>query len=42
VGKMADANEIAPLALWLLSPLSRYVTGRTITHDGGVVKGIFG
>lgn len=42
VGKMAEAPEIAPLALWLLSPLSRYVTGQTITHDGGVVKGIFG
>jgi hypothetical protein len=38
VGKMAEAPEIAPLALWLLSPLSRYVTGQTITHDSGVVK----
>lgn len=42
VGKMAEASEIASLALWLLSPLSRYVTGQTITHDGGTVKGIFG
>lgn len=42
VGKMADANEMASIALWLLSPLSRYVTGQTITHDGGAVKGIFG
>ena len=42
VGKMAEAHELAPLALWLLSPLSRYVTGQTITHDGGMVKGIFG
>ncbi len=42
VGKMAEASEMASLALWLLSPLSRYVTGQTITHDGGVVKGIFG
>lgn len=42
VGKMAEAGEITPLALWLLSPLSRYVTGQTFTHDGGTVKGIFG
>lgn len=42
VGKMAEADEMASLALWLLSPLSRYVTGQTITHDGGAVKGIFG
>jgi 3-oxoacyl-[acyl-carrier protein] reductase len=42
VGKMADADEMATIALWLLSPLSRYVTGQTITHDGGAVKGIFG
>lgn len=42
VGKMAEASELASIALWLLSPLSRYVTGQTITHDGGVVKGIFG
>ena len=42
VGKMAAADEMASLALWLLSPLSRYVTGQTITHDGGAVKGIFG
>lgn len=42
VGRMAEAGEIASIALWLLSLLSRYVTGQTITHDGGVVKGIFG
>lgn len=42
VGKMATAEEMAPLALYLLSPLSRYITGQTITHDGGTVSGIFG
>jgi 3-oxoacyl-[acyl-carrier protein] reductase len=42
VGRMATADEMASLALWLLSPLSRYVTGQTITHDGGAVRGIFG
>lgn len=42
VGKMAGADEMAAIALYLLSPLSRYMTGQTITHDGGTVKGIFG
>ena len=42
VGKMATADEMASIALWLLSPLSRYVTGQTFTHDGGTVRGIFG
>jgi len=42
VGKMATADEMASIALWLLSPLSRYVTGQTITHDGGTVRGVFG
>ncbi len=42
VGEMGKPEEFASIALWLLSPLSRYVTGQTITHDGGTVKGIFG
>jgi 3-oxoacyl-[acyl-carrier protein] reductase len=42
VGKMGEANEMAVLACWLLSPLSRYVTGQTFSHDGGLAKGIFG
>jgi len=42
VGEMGKPEEFAGIALWLLSPLSRYVTGQTITHDGGTVKGIFG
>lgn len=42
VGKMAKPEEMATLALWLLSPLSRYVTGQTITHDGGMVNSLFG
>lgn len=42
VGKMGEADEMARLALWLLSPYSRYVTGQTFSHDGGLVKGIFG
>jgi 3-oxoacyl-[acyl-carrier protein] reductase len=42
VGEMGKPEELASLALWLLSPLSRYVTGQTITHDGGLVSSIFG
>jgi len=42
VGSMGTPDEMASLALWLLSPLSRYVTGQTMTHDGGLVSGVFG
>lgn len=42
VGDMGKPEEMANLAVWLLSPLSRYVTGQTITHDGGLVTSLFG
>lgn len=42
VGKMGTAEELASLAVWLLSPVSRYITGQTISLDGGTNKGIFG
>ncbi|MFK5854715.1 MAG: SDR family oxidoreductase [Bacteroidota bacterium] len=42
VGEMGKPEEMASIALWLLSPLSRYVTGQTITHDGGLVNSFFG
>jgi 3-oxoacyl-[acyl-carrier protein] reductase len=35
-------DDIAILAVWLLSPSSRFVTGETITVDGGSIKHIFG
>jgi len=38
VGALGEAGDFASLALWLLSPMSRYVTGETITVDGGAVK----
>lgn len=41
-GKMGDPDELASLALWLLSPHSGYVTGQTISVDGGVNRGVFG
>ncbi len=42
VGSMGTPEEMAGIASWLLSPNSRYVTGQTFTHDGGLVKSIFG
>lgn len=39
---LGDPDDMASLALWLLSPHSRYVTGQTISHDGSVMKGTFG
>lgn len=42
VGMLGEASDFASLALWLLSPASRYITGQTITVDGGAVKSVFG
>lgn len=38
VGALGLPADFASLALWLLSPHSRYVTGQTITLDGGSIK----
>lgn len=40
--KIGNPEDFASLALWLLSPHSNYITGQTITVDGGLVKGIMG
>ncbi len=42
VGVLGEAADFASLAIWLLSPASRFITGQTITIDGGAVKGIMG
>ena len=42
VGALGDPKDLASLATWLLSPSSRYITGQTISVDGGQIKGIFG
>lgn len=42
VRRMGTAEELASLAAWLLSPHSGYVTGQTISHDGGAISGLFG
>ncbi|MGM0529836.1 MAG: SDR family oxidoreductase [Bacteroidota bacterium] len=42
VGFIGDPKKLASLAKWLLSPDSEYITGQTISVDGGVIKGIHG
>lgn len=42
VGRMGEPFEFGMLAAWLLSPYSGYITGQTITVDGGSVKGVMG
>jgi 3-oxoacyl-[acyl-carrier protein] reductase len=41
-GRIGRLEEFASLALWLLSPLSSYVTGQTISIEGGSVRGTMG
>jgi NAD(P)-dependent dehydrogenase (short-subunit alcohol dehydrogenase family) len=40
IGRFAEANEIAELAVWLCSDSASYVTGSTYGIDGGYVAGI--
>ena len=42
VGLLGSPDDFASLALWLLSAQSRFVTGQTISVDGGVIKGTMG
>lgn len=39
-GQLGDPNDLASLAIWLLSEQSKYVTGQTISIDGGLIKGV--
>jgi 3-oxoacyl-[acyl-carrier protein] reductase len=39
VGVLGEATDFASLAVWLLSKYSSYITGQTITVDGGMVRG---
>jgi 3-oxoacyl-[acyl-carrier protein] reductase len=41
VKALGNPDDFAGLAVWLLSPQSRYVTGQTIAIEGGMVKGVF-
>lgn len=42
VGRFGKGEELASLAAWILSPHASYVTGQTISHDGGAIHGLFG
>ncbi|GMN11284.1 SDR family oxidoreductase [Croceitalea sp. MTPC9] len=42
VKQIGNPEDFASLALWLLSPYSKYITGQTISVDGGLVKGTLG
>ncbi len=37
LGRYAQAEDIAEVAVWLLSDASRYVTGQTIPVEGGAL-----
>ena len=41
IGRMGEPADLGSLALWLLSPMSRYVTGQTIVVDGGFMNGVY-
>jgi 3-oxoacyl-[acyl-carrier protein] reductase len=40
-GKLGDPNDLASLACWLLSSKSQFITGQTISVDGGMIKSTF-
>lgn len=42
MGKLGNPDDLATLALWLLSKHSSFVTGQTISVDGGLIRGVMG
>ena len=42
VGYMGKTEDFGSLAVWFLSPVSGYITGQTISVDGGVILGTMG
>jgi 3-oxoacyl-[acyl-carrier protein] reductase len=42
IGRVASPQEFAPLAVFLCGEPARYITGQTISVDGGLTRGLFG
>ncbi|HEY2476710.1 MAG TPA: SDR family oxidoreductase [Candidatus Cybelea sp.] len=42
IGRIATPAEFAPMVAFLCSEPARYVTGQTISVDGGLTRGLFG
>ena len=41
LGRMAQPEEFARVAVFLVSPAASYVNGVMLNVDGGIVKGLF-
>jgi 3-oxoacyl-[acyl-carrier protein] reductase len=42
IGRLASPEEFAPLVAFLCGEPASYITGQTISIDGGLVSGLFG
>ncbi len=42
IGRIAEPQEFAPMAAFLCGEPARYVTGQTISVDGGLTRGLWG
>lgn len=42
IGRVASPHEFAPMAVFLCGEPAGYVTGQTISVDGGLTRGLFG
>ncbi len=42
IGRVATPQEFAPLAVFLCGQPASYITGQTISVDGGLTRGLFG
>lgn len=42
IGRLGHVDEFSPIVAFLCSDLARYITGQTISVDGGLIAGLFG